>query len=387
MRVISARCGNWQNRYPIISMDTDPPLSLVGTGDLPDERPVPAPYILFPYPPVYVKGVIEGDTVRLGPDGLTLYEQGGYGRPGKNGLTLSPHEALYLVHRQKIEIANHTFDSLLSFFSHQPGFLRSFLVYRDLRERGYAVQPGPHDFRVYRRGERSGTGESKYLVRVLSERDLVHFEDMGKEATTSMHMRKAFVLAVVDDEDELTYYEVRTPPLPAETPTPVPSAITVALVGTHAVIVSPPPTLEQGWYGKKFDADRVILSGVEAYFLSVYGPCTLTREGEGISSAEFLAQSSEEDPEFRSKVLVYADLRRRGYVPRTGYKFGHHFRVYRPQKSHSELLVQAIGQEENLPMNLISRSVRLAHSVKKKMLFACVYAESIQYIEFGRIKL
>jgi tRNA-intron endonuclease len=38
-------------------------------------------------------------------------------------------------------------------------------------------------------------------------------------------------------------------------------------------------------------------------------------------------------------------------------------------------------------MNLISRSVRLAHSVKKKMLFACVYAESIQYIEFGRIKL
>jgi tRNA intron endonuclease len=334
-----------------------------------------------------VKGTIEGQTIRLGPEGLGLYEQGGYGRPGKGGLTLSPHEALYLVHRQKIEVPDHTFDSLLSFYSREPGFLRTFLVYRDLRERGYAVQPGPHDFRVYRRGERSGTGESKYLVRVLSERDLVHFDEMSREAATSLHMRKAFVLAVVDDEDELTYYEVRTPPLPAEHPSPIPSGVTIALVGTHAVIPHPPPTLEEGWYGKRFDADRFILSGVEAYFLSVYGPCPLSREGSEVPPPVYLTQSCEEDPEFCSKVRVYADLRHRGYVPRTGYKFGHHFRVYRPQKSHSELLVQAIGQGENLPMNLISRSVRLAHSVKKKMLFACVYAESIQYIEFGRIKL
>lgn len=334
-----------------------------------------------------MKGTIEASTVRLGPEGLTFYEQGGYGRPGKNGLILSPQEALYLLHRQKVEIPPHTFDSLLSFFSREPNFLRSFLVYRDLRERGYAVQPGPHDFRVYRRGERSGTGESKYLVRVLSERDLVHFEEVGNEAITSAHMRKAFVLAVVDDEDELTYYEVRTPALPAEIPMPTPKGVSIALVGIHAVITSPPSELEKGWFGMKFDLKRVILSGVEAYFLSVYGPCRLFRDGTEVLSEEFLVQSSEEDPEFRSKVRVYADLRQRGYVPRTGYKFGHHFRVYRPPKSHSELLIQAIGQGENLPMNQISRSVRLAHSVKKKMLFGCVYAESVQYIEFGRIKL
>jgi tRNA-intron endonuclease len=334
-----------------------------------------------------VKGRIEGNTVLLGPEGLGLYEQGGYGRPGKNELRLSPSEALYLVHRQKVEVPDHTFDSLLSYFSRQPGFLRTFLVYRDLRERGYAVQPGPHDFRVYRRGERSGTGESKYLVRVLSERDLVHFEEVAREAIGSAHMRKAFVLAVVDDEDELTHYEVRTASLPLEVSPPLPMATGIALVGTHGVITHPPPELEKGWFGKKFDPERVILSGVEAYFLSVHASCTLEREGNPVPAGDFLAQSSEGDPEFRSKVQVYADLRQRGYIPRTGYKFGHHFRVYRPARSHSELLVQAIPQGETLPMNLISRSVRLAHSVKKKMLFACVYAESIQYIEFGRIKL
>ncbi|MDD1677793.1 MAG: tRNA-intron lyase [Methanomicrobiales archaeon] len=334
-----------------------------------------------------MKGTIEGNTVRTGPEGLSLYEQGGYGRPVKNGLVLSPHEALYLVHRQKIEIPGQTFDALLSFFSRQPGFLRTFLVYRDLRERGYAVQPGPHDFRVYRRGERSGTGESKYLVRVLSERDLVHFEEVGKEAITSQHMRKAFVLAVVDDEDELTYYEVRTAPLPEEGPLPVPPSLSIVLVGTHGVITDPSPGMEKGWFGKKFDPARVILSGMEVYFLAAHASSSLVWDGKSISAEEFLALSSERDAEFHPKVQVYADLRRRGYIPRTGYKFGHHFRVYRPEKSHSELLVQAIAREATLPMNLISRSVRLANSVKKKMLFACVYAESIQYIEFGRIKL
>jgi tRNA-intron endonuclease len=355
------------------------------------ERAIPsllsAPYIPFPFPPLQVKGRVEGNTVLLGQEGLILYEQGGYGRPGRHELRLGPQEALYLVHRQKIAVPGHTFDSLLSCFSREPNFLRTFLVYRDLRERGYAVQPGPQDFRVYRRGERPGTGESKYLVRVLSERDLVHFEEVGKEAISSSHMRKQFVLAVVDDEDELTYYEVRTPALPKESPLPVPPPLTASLVGTKAVISTPPPELEKGWYGKKFDPEHIFLSGEEAFFLSTIASCTLLREGVEISLEEFLGNSSRGDPEFREKVQVYSDLRKRGYVPRTGYKFGHHFRVYRQEKSHSDLLVQAVGQGETLPMNLISRSVRLAHSVKKKMLFACVYAESTQYIEFGRIKL
>ena len=53
--------------------------------------------------------------------------------------------------------------------------------YRDLRERGYAVQTGPQDFRVFRRGQKPGSGQSQYMVRVLSERDLVDFPQMIRE--------------------------------------------------------------------------------------------------------------------------------------------------------------------------------------------------------------
>ena len=102
----------------------------------------------------YVKAQFDGKEVRLGKDARVLYEQSGYGRPEKDGsgLRLAPVEALYLLHRNRIEIAGYDFDRLLSEFTVEPNFLRGYLVYRDLRERGYAVQTGPHDYRVFRRG-------------------------------------------------------------------------------------------------------------------------------------------------------------------------------------------------------------------------------------------
>ena len=51
------------------------------------------------------------------------------------------------------------------------------------------------------------------------------------------------------------------------------------------------------------------------------------------------------------------------------------------------MLVHAVPSRTSTPMSAVSRSVRLAHSVKKKMLFACIYNSDIGYIEFARIKL
>ena len=156
-----------------------------------------------------MKALFDGTSVRLGSAGRTLYEQSGYGRPDKEGLKLAPQETLYLIHRQKIEVEGYTFDTLRAEFADERNFLRTFLVYRDLRERGYVVQTGPHDYRVFRRGEKPGTGESLYSVRVLSERDPVRFATLIEEVVAAKNMRKQYVLAVVDDEDELTYYEIK----------------------------------------------------------------------------------------------------------------------------------------------------------------------------------
>lgn len=321
-------------------------------------------------------------------DGSVLYEQSGFGRLLKEGVRLSPVEALYLVYRGRIEIPDFEFDSLLVHFSADPHFVRSFMVYRDLRERGYVVQTGPQDFRVFRRGEKPGKGESLYMVRVLSERDIIDFADVRHEVQATANMRKLHILAVVDDEFELTYYEVKVQK---------PAAIDVAahpdpicgLLSSPSVIIPALPESEYdlAFYGKRFDDTRIVLSTIESIYLMESGLVTVQHEGRPVPAAEYRTIVRESDTEMEQKLVVYEHLRSLNYIPKTGYKFGHHFRVYIGRKDHSEMLVQAIAPQTTLPMNSISRSVRMAHSVKKKMLFGCIHAEGIAYIEFARIKL
>ncbi|NYT06370.1 MAG: tRNA-intron lyase [Methanomicrobiales archaeon] len=333
-----------------------------------------------------MKAVIDGTTVRLGQDGASLYEQGGYGRPDGAGLRLAFEEALYLLLRGKIEVPGHTFESLLATFAGTPDFLRRFLVYRDIRERGYVIQPGPQDFRVFRRGEKPGRGRSQYLVRVISERAVIGFDRMAADGATALHMRKTYVLAVVDDENELTYYEVKMPDLPSVESPPLPS-FTGAYAGT-AVVAAVPESAgseERAWFGTPLDAGRLMLSPLEIIYLRARGKLAVAGDPEG--EEVFLARVAAADAELAEKQAVYTHLRDLGYMPRTAYKFGHHFRVYTGKKKHSEMLVHALPPRAEMPMSIISRSVRLAHSVRKKMLFACVNEDMIRYIEFGRIKL
>jgi tRNA-intron endonuclease, archaea type len=117
------------------------------------------------------------------------------------------------------------------------------------------------------------------------------------------------------------------------------------------------------------------------------GTVTLLRDTVAVSIPEFIMLASETDQELAGKYAVYHELRQHQYTPRTGYKFGHHFRVYCGKNVHSDLLVHAVENDAAMSMSVISRSVRMAHSVKKKMFFGAVHSSGIQFIEFARIKL
>ena len=336
-----------------------------------------------------MKAAFDGTEVRLGKEGRILYEQNGYGRLEPGGLKLSHQETLYLLHRQKIEVTGYTFDTLFSEFADEPGFLRSFLVYRDLRERGYVVQTGPHDFRVFRRGEKPGTSESLYLVRVLSERDPICFVTLIEEVVASRNMRKQYVLAVVDDEEELTYYEIKLQKL-QEPCNYVPelSRYEASLVGKSAMVLAATGSdLEESGFGKRLDSERLMFAPVEMIYLMGRGIISLKKGTVPISADEYFILAGETDRELAEKDKVYTELRRHNFVPRTGYKFGHHYRVYCGKNLHSDMLVHAVEKKTSLPMSVISRSVRMAHSVKKKMLFGAVHTNGIQFVEFARIKL
>ncbi|MGC8609192.1 MAG: tRNA-intron lyase, partial [Thermoplasmata archaeon] len=75
----------------------------------------------------------------------------------------------------------------------------------------------------------------------------------------------------------------------------------------------------------------------------------------------------------------------RGCIVKSGFKYGAHFRVYlKDIDSHADLLVHVMNREED--WNIISRAVRVASSVKKKMVFSSIVDGKIKYVSIERIK-
>jgi len=87
---------------------------------------------------------------------------------------------------------------------------------------------------------------------------------------------------------------------------------------------------------------------------------------------------------------VFKDMRDRGYVIKTGFKFGTHFRVYprgkKPGEAHTEFTVQVMPEEKRLEVTDISRLVRLARAIRTRLVLAVVDSENeIVYYEIKRI--
>ena len=267
-----------------------------------------------------MKAQFDGTQILAPPEAKVFYDQNGYGRVEKTGnIRLAVVEALYLIARGKIQIDGWSFDSLLVESAASPGFLRKFIVYRDIRERGFVITTGPQDFRVFPRGQRPGHGQSKYLLRVLSERDMVDLSVVLSEAQTAANMRKQFLLAVVDEEHELTYYEIRITRPSAKDAVLSSNLedlphISATLAGTPAYVVEDgsgiTELLKNNWYGTMLDANRLFLAPVEVCWLLESGKLRLTPE---MTAEEYEVLAAAYDPEFSDKMTVYRDFRSVGW--------------------------------------------------------------------------
>ena len=93
-------------------------------------------------------------------------------------------------------------------------------------------------------------------------------------------------------------------------------------------------------------------------------------------------------PDINRRLLVYKDLKHRGLIVKTGFKFGAHFRAYTkaPNLTHAEYLIHVVPVSFQQRWAEISRAIRLAHSVNKEILFAQVTTKTISYFRLGRLR-
>ncbi|HEY3272579.1 MAG TPA: tRNA-intron lyase [Methanocella sp.] len=350
-----------------------------------------------------MKGLLKGDRVVFAADAVPeLYETLHYGRLKGDTLELALVEAAYLIDREKITVD--TDGKQLDFREFfikasqaQEYFELKYIVYRDLRERGFFVQPGVTDFRVFPRGGKPNQAPSKYFVHVISERKPLPMAEIIANLQAALNVRKEMVLAIVDEESDITYYGVKTATLVGSNPPPdvTPKPGSATLLEDRVVIWDRQISERlhaQGFYGNPMDEKRLQLSLVEAAYLIIQGLLEVDdANGTVMSRDAFVARALVFEADFERKLKVYADLRDKGLVAKTGFKFGSSFRVYEQVESiakipHSRYLVDAPADGYVFNLQALSRSVRLANSVRKEMVFA-YEKDGIHYFSLGRIKL
>jgi tRNA-intron endonuclease len=110
-----------------------------------------------------------------------------------------------------------------------------------------------------------------------------------------------------------------------------------------------------------------------------------------VSQKELMKRFEKIDKKFRTKYLVFKDLRSRGLIVKTALKFGAEFRVYEKGKNigkdHAKWILFPIAETEQLTWHDFSAKNRVAHSTKKNLLIAIVDEENdVSYYEVKWIR-
>ncbi|HJR48214.1 MAG TPA: tRNA-intron lyase [Nitrososphaeraceae archaeon] len=139
----------------------------------------------------------------------------GFGEKEDSEYVLKPYEALYLIYTKKLIIKDRDntvdFDGLVrTILKRDKNILTRFMVYRDLRSRGYIPKEGfgfGVDFRVYERGEYEKK-PAKYVVFGISEGTKIKADKLAETIEQITRMGKDAVVAVIERRGEVIYYKM-----------------------------------------------------------------------------------------------------------------------------------------------------------------------------------
>ncbi|HLC97005.1 MAG TPA: tRNA-intron lyase [Candidatus Nanoarchaeia archaeon] len=148
-----------------------------------------------------------------------LYNQSRFGTllpDGKLQLTLI--ETLYLLEKKRAEVyaspkREIEFDKLVKKAEKlEPNLWPRYCVFRDIRDRGYIIKTALKfgaDFRVYDRGIKPGEDHAKWIVYPVSETTNLTWYEFAAKNRVAHSTKKRLLIGIVDEENSVTYYEIR----------------------------------------------------------------------------------------------------------------------------------------------------------------------------------
>ena len=158
---------------------------------------------------------IDEKTIVINPKMQNILNERGFGESEKDTLILNSFETLYLLYNNKLELKkinkNIDFDELIQkYIQKNDDILTRFLLYRDLRTKGYVVKDGfgfGSDFRVYEKGT-YGQKDAKFLIFAFNEGTQQKIGKLYKNIHEITQMGKEPIIAVIERRGEIIYYKI-----------------------------------------------------------------------------------------------------------------------------------------------------------------------------------
>ncbi|MFO7966242.1 MAG: tRNA-intron lyase [Archaeoglobaceae archaeon] len=301
----------------------------------------------------------------------------GFGRKEGDKVILHPVEAVYLNLRGDLPIEKdgkkleppEVFQWAEGL---NPDFPSYYFAYEDLRDRGNKIELDGKFLK----------GKKTYLP--ISERRKITIPEIYRLQSEVQDL----VLAIVDEESEVTYYHVDEWDITGNQEEDI-KKIEGHLISDR-VITDNRFIFDHLFYGNEKN-DLISLSLIESLYLAEKGKMDIYSSGESVDSTEIRKQGEMVEENFNKRYEVYKDLKERSLSVKTGFKFGSDFRVYDQIKSvkdlpHSKYLVSVID-DLDIPLYVIARAIRLAQNVRKRMVFAFYSQEEIKYVAIKWVKV
>jgi len=250
----------------------------------------------------------------------------------KTVLELAPEEALYLLDVRNAECRRKnrvvSFNQAASGFKDRPKFLARYFCYRDWRDRGLIARSMTEAEGTYGRSP------------------VVKYPSQEFECPNALFKAVYFsddLMSIVDAEEAKILYE-------------------------------------ENWFGQwgtykaKKHGRLLKLDAYETLFLLKHGGLKLN-----VKEARLVKEAVRRRSDFMALYDVYEDLRLRGFVLKTGLKFGTHFRLYFPgakpvlgqeEWMHSKHVIHVFPREAKMLISEWARAIRVAHGVKKTFILA-----------------
>ena len=271
----------------------------------------------------------------------------------KNKLSLSPEEALYLsdVRNAEVTRAGKKLDFNQLAFDHRDKrkFLARYFCYRDWRDRGLIARGINEAQENYGRSPVVKYPSKEFTPPKIAGKGLFFNDDL---------------MTTLDEEEDKILFE-------------------------------------NYWFGQwgtykaKKHGRLLKLDAYETLFLMRHASLKCN-----IQEKRMVAEAMERRGDFMSLYNVYEDFRLRGFVVKTGFKFGTHFRLYFPGAApsleqgewmHSKHVIHVFPRETKMLISEWSRAIRVAHGVRKTFILAIpgekrVEREELDFLLYHRRK-